>query len=240
MSVFYWSTNPQAWCVLLPSQLRPSSSRIGRARERIIRRLLEPPASGRWTAYSLSKAARCSDTYAHNYLLRLQEEGLLHGARVANYSRLFEYWLAIAERPRKVDFFVGDPQGFFRPATARMYALTTYAGEALRHGYLNVARYDLYILERDEEFWRTRAEGRGGVRGAGNLRFLVGDPDVGRTARPEARAERLFDAPRALPVVGDPQLVLDLYREGGAAVEAADRIVEKRGWTTRTRTRKRK
>ena len=209
-------------------------------RERILRRLLEPPENGSWTAYSLAKAARCTRTYAHDYLLRLQEEGIVRKTRVTNYALLFEYWLAIAERPRAVDFFVSNPPGFFHPSTARLFALTTYAGEALRHGYLSVPRYDIYILERDEQSWRQRAEVMGAVRGAGNIRLLIGDPDVPRTARLEQRAQRLMDAPGALPVVPDSQLVLDLYREGGPAVEAADRIVQMRGWTQRTRTRKRK
>ncbi len=224
----------------MPSQLRPSSSRIGRARERILRRLLEPPASSAWTAYSIARAAHCSHQYAHDYLLRLQAAGILRGTRATNYRMLFAYWLAIAEKSRAVDFFIGRPDGFFSPKTARQFALTTYAGEALRYGYLNIARVDLYILERDEEFWRTRAMDRGAVRGAGNLRLLISDPDVVRTAKLEEKAVQFLDAPTALPTVGDPQLVLDLYREGGPAAEAAERIVDRRGWKERTRTTKRK
>ena len=171
---------------------------------------------------------------------QLRQVGILRGTRVANYERFFEFWALIAEKPRAVDFFIGKPEGFFRPQTARSFAITTYGAEAMRYGYLNVARLDLYILAKDEEFWRTRAEDRGAVRGNGNLRLLVGDPDLIRTSKLEDRAVPFLDAPSALPAVGDPQLVLDLYREGGPAVEAAGRIVEKRGWMKRTQTTKRK
>ena len=108
-----------------------------------------------------------------------------------------------------------DPLGMLK-RTGLQYALTTYQAESIVQRYLFPSRIDLYIRKKDAERWHELIA-REGLVGKGNVRLLLADEHVfyGSFERD------------GLKVVSLPQLIVDLFEEGGVCVEAAEKLLEK-------------
>jgi hypothetical protein len=186
----------------------------GRVRERIIRVLLNEP-DGAFTMYKVAKKARCSFSWVHEFLGKLEAMGLVDRTRVRDYAGLIDYWLMVKTKPDKREYMHRDPLELLK-RTELQYALTTYQAENVVQRYLFPSRIDLYVRKKDEERWHELIAGEGLV-GKGNLRLLLADDHVFYGSFERA----------GLKVVSPPQLVVDLFDEGGVCAEAAEKLLEK-------------
>ena len=186
----------------------------GTLRERIIRVLLVNP-DGSLTKYGLAKKAQCSFPWAHEFLRKLEMLKLIDGTKVTNYPGLIQYWLQVKTKAEKKEYMHKDPISLLKKAKLP-YALTTYQAENLVQRYLFPSRTDLYIERKDTEEWHKLLTAEGLV-GKGNVRILIADSHVfyGSFKR------------QSLTVVCIPQLIVDLFEEGGVCTEAAEKLLQK-------------
>ena len=186
----------------------------GTLRERIIRVLLVNP-DGSLTKYGLAKKAQCSFPWAHEFLRKLEMLKLIDGTKVTNYPGLIQYWLQVKTKAEKKEYMHKDPISLLKKAKLP-YALTTYQAENLVQRYLFPSRTDLYIERKDTEEWHKLLTAEGLV-GKGNVRILIADSHVfyGSFKR------------QNLTVVCIPQLIVDLFEEGGVCTEAAEKLLQK-------------
>ncbi|MFQ5759219.1 MAG: hypothetical protein ACE5IF_06035 [Candidatus Bathyarchaeia archaeon] len=188
--------------------------RRGRVRERIIRILLNEP-DGTLTMYKVAKKAKCSFSWVHEFLGKLEAMGLVDRTKVRDYAGLIEYWREVKTKPDRKEYMHRNPLGLLE-RTKLQYALTTYQAENIVQHYLFPSRIDLYIRKKDEEHWHELIAGEGLV-GKGNLRLLLADDHIFYGSFERA----------GLKVVSLPQLIVDLFDEGGVCVEAAEKLLEK-------------
>jgi hypothetical protein len=186
----------------------------GTLRERILRVLLVEP-DGSLTKYSIAKKAESSFPWAHEFLRKLENQSLINGTKVTNYPALIEYWLKVKTKAEKKEYMHKDPISLINKAKLP-YALTTYQAENLVQHYLFPSRTDFYIERTDAEKWHMLLTAEGLV-GKGNVRLLIADGHVfyGSFKR------------QNLNVVCIPQLIVDMFEEGGACVEAAEKLLQK-------------
>jgi len=186
----------------------------GVLRERVIRVLLTDP-DGSLTKYGTAKKAECSFSWVHEFLSKLEMLRLVSGAKVTDYAGLLKYWLQVRIKPDKKDYMHKDPLSLIR-RVKMPYALTTYQAENLVQRYLFPSRTDLYVKTEDVEEWHKLISSEGLV-GKGNLRLLIADSHVfyGSFKRQD------------LTVVCIPQLILDLFEEGGVCTEAGEKLLGK-------------
>lgn len=186
----------------------------GIIRERVIRLLLNEP-EGTLTKYRLAKKVECSFSWLHEFLGKLEESKLVKDTEVTDYSGLIKYWLSVKTKPEKREYLSRDPISLIKKAQLQ-YALTTYQGENLVQHYLFPSRTDLYIKTEEKEKWHNLIIAEGLV-GKGNMRLLITDSHVfyGSFKR------------QGLSIVSVPQLIVDLFEEGGVCTEAAEKLLGK-------------
>lgn len=191
-----------------------SVKRRGWVRERILRILLNEP-DGTLTMYKVAKEAGCSFSWVHEFLGKLEVMKLVEGTRVRDYEGLVRYWQKVKTKADRREYMHRDPLSLLR-RTRLQYALTTYQAENLVQHYLFPSRIDLYVREEDAERWHEFIV-EDGLVGKGNVRLLLVDCHLfyGSFER------------RGLKVVSLPQLIVDLFDEGGVCVEAAERLLER-------------
>jgi hypothetical protein len=191
-----------------------ANAKRGIMRERIVRVLLTEP-DGSLTKYQLAKKAESSFPWTHELLGKLDTLELVEGTRVKNYAGLLKYWLKVKIKPEKKEYMHRDPISLIKKA-GMPYALTTYQAENLVQQYLFPSRTDLYIKGEHKEKWHQLIATEGLV-GKGNLRLLMADDHVfyGSFHR------------QGLTIVCIPQLIVDLFEEGGVCTEAAEKLIEK-------------
>jgi len=188
--------------------------RRGILRERIIRVLLTEP-EGALTKYQLAKKAECSFPWTLELLGKLDTSGLVKGTKVTNYTGLVKCWLQVKSKPEKKEYMHKNPISLIKK-TKLPYALTTYQAENLVQRFLFPSRTDLYIRTEDMEKWHNLLT-KEGLFGKGNIRLLNADSHVFYGS-----FKRLY-----LTVVCIPQLIVDLFEEGGVCTEAAEKLLEK-------------
>jgi len=186
----------------------------GRIRERVIRILLNEP-TGTLTMYRISKEAKCSFPWVHEFLRKLEAKGLINKTKVKDYTGLVKYWLEVKTKADKKEYMHRDPLNLLKQTSLR-YALTTYQAENIVQHYLFPSRIDLYIRAEDAEKWHELITAEGLV-GRGNMRLLIADDHVFYGSFKKGR----------LNMVSLPQLIVDLFEEGGVCVTAAEKLLEK-------------
>jgi predicted transcriptional regulator len=186
----------------------------GIIRERVIRILLNEP-TGTLTMYRISKEAKCSFSWVHEFLRKLETKGLVHKTKVMDFTGLVKYWLDVKTKADKKEYMHRDPIDLLKKARLQ-YALTTYQAENLVQRYLFPSRIDLYIREEDAAQWHKLIT-KEGLVGKGNLRLLITDDHVFFGSFQRGR----------LNIVSLPQLIVDLFEEGSVCVVAAEKLLEK-------------
>lgn len=184
----------------------------GKKIERILRVLLNEP-DGNISKYRVAKNAETSFAWVHEYLSKLEALGHLKDTKVNNLQALFEIWKTKRNNIKKKNFVINDPMALLSEVDLE-YALTTYQGENLVQGYLFPSRFDVYIRQKDFEMWDSNLLERG-LMGLGNFRILIDDEHVFYKSK----------TVNEFTVVSTPQLIVDLYNEGGVCGEAADNLV---------------
>ena len=186
----------------------------GKKRERILRVLLKQP-DGSLTIYRLAKEAECSHPWVIEFLKTLEQKKLIKKTQIIDVEGLFTYWLEINTYPPYREYNVQNPLDIL-VKTKLKYALTTYYAESLTQHYLFPSLVDIYIQEEDVSSWHALLT-KNGLVGKGNSRILLDDSHV-------------FYAniiKKKIRIVSLPQLILDLLREQGVAIEAAQKLMKK-------------
>jgi len=186
----------------------------GRIRERVIRILLNEP-TGMLTMYRISKEAKCSFPWVHEFLRKLEAKGLVNKTKVKDYADLIKYWLEVKTKADRKDYMHRDPLSLLKQ-TSLQYALTTYQAENIVQNYLFPSRIDLYINAEEAEQWHELIT-KEGLVGKGNLRLLIADDHVFYRSFKQG----------GLNIVSVPQLIVDLLEEGGVCATAAEKLLEK-------------
>lgn len=186
----------------------------GKISERILRVLLNDP-NGVLTIYGIAKKAEASYSWTYDFLQKLQVMHLVEKTRVKDYKTLFKLWFEIRKKPQKRDYQIRDALSILKDTNMK-YALTTYQAENLVNKYLFPSRIDLYIYKNDLNKWQKYLLNKGLV-GGGNFRLLVDDDHIFYKSFKKDKFN----------IVSIPQLIVDLYVEGGVASEAADILFEK-------------
>lgn len=181
---------------------------------RIARILLNAP-DGTLSKYRVAKLAGCGYPWAHTLLNKMKDEGLIEGTRVVDHDALFSWWGRWQPAPQRRGYLLREPLSVLRGA-GMQYALTTYRAENKIQNYLFPSRTDLYVRRADVPAWH-RFFAHDGLVGNGNVRLLYGDDHA------------LYKSAHVdgLDVASTPQIILDLYAEGGSCVEAANMLVER-------------
>lgn len=188
--------------------------RRGTIRERILRVILNEP-EGSLTKYRLSKKASASFPWTHEFLGKLEADGYVKYTKVLDFEGLIRYWIEIRRKPGNKEYLIQRPLQLLRD-THLTYTLTTYQADNLIHGYLFPSRIDLYVRGKEKEDWHKLLSGKGLV-GKGNVRILFDNDHVFYGAQET----------RGLWVVSYPQLLVDLFMEGGVCIEAAEQLLGK-------------
>ena len=190
-------------------------------KERVIRTLLNHP-DGTLTKYKVAKASECPWASTHRILKGLEKAGLIRDTRVLRFKDLVMVWNGWKAGYDVREYLVREPLKVFRRATASgglQYALTTYQAENLVQNYLFPSRIDFYIEPEEKQKWHSMlVKEEEALVGKGNVRLVV------------AHDKHVFynsQIIEGLRIVSIPQLIVDLFREGGVCVEAADNLLEK-------------
>ena len=186
----------------------------GKKRERILRVLFKRP-DGSLTIYRIAKEAGCSHPWVIEFLKTLEQKKLIKKTKIIDVEGLFTYWLEINTYPPYREYNVQNPLHILEK-TKLKYALTTYYAESLTQHYLFPSRVDIYIQEEDVSTWHTLLT-KNGLVGKGNFRILLDDTHVFYANSKKKR----------IRIVSVPQLILDLLREQGVAIEAAQKLMKR-------------
>ena len=185
----------------------------GQKRERIIRVLLAE--SKPLSKNEISKRSGCTRQWIILFLRALEKKGLVKKTTPRNKKELIKYWLQIHKKPKKFrEYMIRDPLKVLKK-TKLEYALTTYQAENLVQKYLFPTRIDLYIKEEDLKALHGLMTAEG-LYGKGNVRIIPADDHV-------LYGKRKFNQ---LCIVSIPQLIIDLFNEGGPAQEAAEMLLK--------------
>lgn len=186
----------------------------GKKQERILRILLKNP-DGALSIYRIAKEASCSHVWVIKFLRTLEQKNLVKKTKVRDIQGMFSYWLEISKYPIYREYNIQNPIELLKKVNLK-YALTTYHAESLAQHYLFPSRVDIYIKEQDIEKWHKLLT-KHGLVGKGNMRLLLDDEHVFYS---NIKKE-------GLRIVSIPQLILDLLREEGVTIEAADMLMKK-------------
>ena len=165
--------------------------------------------------YRISKEAKCSFPWVHEFLRKLEAKGLVNKTKVKDYAGLIKYWLEVKTKADRKDYMHRDPLSLLKQ-TNLQYALTTYQAENIVQNYLFPSRIDLYINAEEAEQWHELIT-KEGLVGKGNLRLLITDDHVFYHSFEQG----------GLNIVSLPELIVDLFEEGGVCTEAAEKLLEK-------------
>ncbi len=164
----------------------------------------------------LSKKAECSRQWVILFLRKLEEKKLAKGSKSIDKIKLLKYWLSIYKKPKKYrEYLIQNPLKSLKKISLD-YAVTTYYAENAVQKYIFPSRLDIYIKEEDLQKWHKLLTEEG-LYGKGNVRIIITDPHIMYNKR------RI----NSLSIVSLPQLIMDLYKEGGPCEEAAEMLLVK-------------
>lgn len=182
-------------------------------KERVIRVLMNKP-DGSLSKYKLAKLAKTSFSWTHDILKELEKRKLIKKTKVLDYKKLFNYWIKIHKKPKARIYSIQDPIKLLKKVKLD-YVLTNYMAENLVQHHLFPSRVDTYVKEKELKKWHTLLC-KEGLYGGGNFRVFIEDEHVFYNKQ----------TIKSLKVVSIPQLILDLFVEGGVCVEAAEMLLK--------------
>src|SRR3989344_438108 len=191
--------------------------------KRIIALLLDPEY-GPKSKYELAKKAGCTPAWVLMSTKKLESQKVLDGLKVIDVKKLFELFHELgAKKNESRSYSIYSLENtdklmeLFRKAN-KDYAFTTYIAENIVQKYLFSHRSEAYIKKEDLNSWHEELT-KLGTYGGGNVRIIV------------SSSEELFNKKQIGNngpwIVSTPQLISDLYTEGGPAKEARDMLLEK-------------
>ncbi len=186
----------------------------GLKRERILRILLTENKI--LSKNELSKRANCTRQWVILFLRELAKKKLVNGTSIINKKKLLKYWVDIHKKPKVYrEYLVREPLKLLKK-TSLDYALTTYQAENLVHHHLFPTRIDIYVNQSNFHKWHQLML-KNGLYGKGNIRVILEEDHLMYGKRKIQN----------LNIVSLPQLIVDLFAEGGPASEAAEMLLKK-------------
>ena len=196
---------------ILRNQSRPARGTIT---DRIFRILMSNP-DGTLTAYKISKLAGAHQYQVSLILRHLEDSKLVRRTSVTNYEGLLSKWARLGIKSQSQSYMLTNEMQILRN-TKLPYALTTYRAESLVNRYLFPTRTDLYISSKDVTAWHNLFVEKYALVGGGNVRVRWYDDGVFYNSF-------MLEGYR---IVSIPQLMVDLIREGGVAVQAEEMMLK--------------
>src|SRR5213594_2313142 len=178
--------------------------------ERIFRILLNNP-EGTLTRYKIAKLAQAQQIQVGLLLRDFEKSHLVRKTLVTNPKDLLMKWSRLRVKYESQSYMLNDILSLLK-RTELKYALTTYQAETLVNHYLFPSRIDLYIGVNDFDHWHDLLVKEGALVGGGNVRLRWYDDQVFYNSF-------LVNGYR---LVSRPQIIVDLIREGGVTVQAAE------------------
>lgn len=166
------------------------------------------------TKYRIAKLAEAQQIHVSLFLRRLERSHLVSGTRVIDLKGLLLEWSRLQVKFNSRSFLLKDILNLL-PNTNLEYALTTYQAETMVNHYLFPTRTDLYIRVGECERWHEFLVSQGALVGGGNVKLKWYDDHV---------FDNLFII-NGYRIVSIPQLIVDLIREGGVTVQAAEMMM---------------
>ncbi len=182
--------------------------------DRIFRILLTNPENT-LTQYRIAKLAQAQQIQVSLLLRRLEKSRLVKVTRVVDPKGLLLEWSRQHVRFESRSYMLTNTLDLLK-STSLDYALTTYQAETMVNHYLFPTRTDLYIRANDFEKWHDFLGDNGALVGGGNVRLRIYDDHV--------FYDRFYV--NGYSIVSIPQLIVDLIREGGVAVQAAEMMMK--------------
>lgn len=174
--------------------------------------------------YRLAKDVGSTPTWAINVIKKLEKKGFVKNLKVVNAKGLFELFHKLRTKKtisRSYSIYSLDNLDklidLFKKAN-KEYAFTTYLAENILQKHLFSHRTEAYIKKEDLDEWHKQLTAIG-TYGGGNVRIIV-------SANDELFNKKIVGRNGSY-LVNMPQLISDLYAEGGPAGEAADMLLEK-------------
>ncbi len=190
---------------------------------RIIALLLDSgyaPAS----KYELAKKAGCTPSWALMLTKKLEKQGLIKGLKVTNAKELFGLFHKLNQKKKASRSYAiyslenADKLIELFKEGGKEYAFTTYLAENILQKYLFSHKTEAYIQKEDMDEWHKKLTSLG-TYGGGNVRIIASENDETFNKK-QAGGKGPW-------IVSLPQLISDLYNEGGPAKEAGDMLLEK-------------
>jgi hypothetical protein len=192
----------------------PEGQHRGVKTDRIFRILLSNVGTD-LTKYRIAKLAQAQQIQVSLLLRRLERARLVKGTRVVDPKGLLLEWSHLRVKSESRSYLLKDILKILRH-TSLEYALTTYQAETMVNHYLFPSRTDLYIRVRDFEEWHDFLVSNGALVGGGNARLTWYDDQVFYNSF-------FVDGYRLASI---PQIIVDLIREGGVTVQAAEMMMK--------------
>ncbi|MDV3278657.1 MAG: hypothetical protein LYZ69_09390 [Nitrososphaerales archaeon] len=179
-------------------------------------RILLCDVEGTLTGYRLAKLAQTEQTHVSLIIRDLEKSSLVRGTRVTDHKGLLARWSRLHVKYQSQSYMLPDVLRVLKN-TGLEYGLTTYRAESMVNRYLFPSKTELYIRGADFEAWHALLVKEGALVGGGNVRLRWYDDQV-------LYNSFSIDGYRMVSV---PQLIVDLLREVGSAVEAANMMMQK-------------
>ena len=193
-----------------------SFARRGIKTDRLFRILLNNP-EGSLTKYRISALARTEQIQVSLLIKQLEAKRLVRDTQVTDYRGLIMEWAKREVKFPTQRYMLKAIMDVLRNSNMQ-YALTTYQAETLVNGYLFPTKTELYIRQDDFDQWHDVLVKSGAMVGGGNVTLRLYDDGV---------FYNTFSTRDGYSVVSIPQLIVDLVREGGVAMQAAEMLIEK-------------
>ncbi len=171
---------------------------------------------GTLTKYRIAKLAQAQQIQVGLLLRGLERSRLVRGTHVTNFKDLLMKWSRVRVRYETQSYMLKDILELLKRIELE-YALTTYQAETNVNHYLFPSRTDLYIRVGGFDAWHSLLVKEGALVGGGNVRLRWYDDHVFYNS---------FYV-NGYRIVSIPQLIVDLIREGGVTVQAAEMMMEK-------------
>ena len=181
-----------------------------------IYRILLCNMNGTLTRYRVAKIAGTEQIHVNTIINDLEKSRLVEGTKVVDHVGLLKKWSRLRIKYQSQSYMIPDIMKVLKE-TYLEYGLTTYAAESMVNRYLFPSRVELYIRYADFEAWHSTLVSHGALVGGGNTRLRWYDNQV-------LYNSFSIDGRKAVSI---PQLIVDLLREVGPAVEAASMMMRK-------------
>jgi hypothetical protein len=153
--------------------------------------------------------------WTYNVIKELEKIGYMSEGIIVDVSGMFELWKKRPNTSKIIEYHIQDVDNFVMNVSLD-YAATTYYAENRLGQYILPRILELYVHEYDIKKWHDQIM-EIGYLGKGNLKINVSDEHIFWHKK---RME-------GLTIVSIQQVIVDLLREGGITIEAAENLIER-------------